>query len=166
MTDSTSYTSVLLLAGLVGAGPAWAQTPPASPSVTVTNAWSRATPPGAHVGAVYLTLTSPASDKLLAVSSPASTGAAVHEMQMDGNIMRMRELPGGLDLPAGQAVTLGPGGNHIMLTGLNAPLKQGQTVRLHLTFQTSPPVDVQAQVAALGAMKPPTAGAMPGMRMP
>jgi copper(I)-binding protein len=180
MTHRTRHRFVPLLVGLLGASSAWAQTPPASPSpaspsVTVTNAWARATPPGAHIGAVYLTLTSPAGDKLLSVSSAASKGAAVHEMKMDGGVMRMRELPGGLDLPAGQSVTLQPGGNHIMLTNLNAPLKQGQTVPLHLTFQTSAPVDVQAQIGGVGAMMPPTAsgsapagkmGAVPGKKMP
>jgi periplasmic copper chaperone A len=157
MINRTRYICASLLAGLLGAGPGWAQTPPAPPSVIVTNAWSRATPPGAHVGAVYLTLTSPAGDKLLSVSSPAAKGAEVHEMRMDGNVMRMRELSDGLDLPAGRSVMLQPSGNHIMLTGLNAPLKRGQTVRLHLTFRTSAPVDVQAQVAGIGAMTPPHA---------
>ena len=142
----------VILAALLLAAPAFAQPPP----VAVTGAWSRATPPGAQVGAVYLSLNSPAADRLVSVSSPVAAQAQVHEMQMDGNVMRMRELPDGLPLPAGQAVTLAPGGLHIMLMGLKAPLQQGQTVPLHLVFQSAPPVDVVATVGSLGASAAPT----------
>ena len=75
---------------------------------------------------------------------------------MDGAVMRMRGLPGGLALPPGQAVTLKPGGFHIMLEGLNAPLKRGETIPLHLTFAKSAPVDVVATVAGIGASGPET----------
>lgn len=142
-----------VLAGLLLAAPALAQAPP----VTVTGAWSRATPPGAEVGAVYLTLDSPAGDRLVSVSSPAAARAQVHEMTMEGTVMRMRELPDGLALPAHQAVTLAPGGLHIMLVGLKAPLKQGATVPLHLVFQSAPPLDLTVPVAALGASAAPPA---------
>lgn len=140
------------LAGLVLMAPAFAQAPP----VAVTGAWSRATPPGAEVGAVYLTLDSPAGDRLVSASSPAAARAQVHEMTMDGTVMRMREFPAGLPLPAHQAVTLSPGGLHIMLVGLKAPLKQGDTVALHLVFQSAPAIDVMVPVAALGASAAPT----------
>ena len=143
----------LFVVGLLVAGPAFAQAPVAG--VAVTGAWSRATPPGAEVGAVYLSLDSAAGDKLVGVSSPVAAEAQVHEMRMDGTVMRMRELPGGLPLPAHQVVTLEPGGLHIMLMGLKAPLKQGGTVPLHLVFQSAPPVDVVVPVAALGASAAP-----------
>ena len=120
----------------------------------MSGAWSRATPGGAATGAVYLTLDSPAGDTRTAVSSPAAETATVHEMAMDGAIMRMRAVAGGLALPPGQAVTLRPGGYHIMLEGLKAPLKQGQTLPLHLTFAKSAPVDVVATVAGIGASGP------------
>jgi len=68
-------------------------------------------------------------------------------------VMRMRETPG-IVLPGGQAVTLGPGGYHIMLMGLKAPLKEGQTVPLHLTFASGPAVDVAAKVLGPGASGP------------
>lgn len=140
-----------VIAGLVLAAPAFAQAPP----VAVTGAWSRATPPGAEVGAVYLTLDSPAGDRLVSASSSAAARAQVHEMTMDGTVMRMRELSGGLPLPAHQVVTLSPGGMHIMLVGLKAPLKQGGTVALHLVFQSAPPLDLVVPVAALGASAAP-----------
>ena len=143
-----------VFAGLLLAAPAYAQTPP----VAVTGAWSRATPPGAEVGAVYLTLDSPAGDRLVSASSPVAARAQVHEMRMDGAVMQMRELTDGLPLPAHYAVVLSPGGLHIMLVGLKAPLKQGGTVPLHLVFQSAPPLDLMVPIAALGASAaPPTA---------
>jgi len=159
MTRNALIAAIVLAAASV----AQAQTQ----SVSVQNAWSRATPPGAKTGAVYFTLTSPVDDKLVGASSPAANMAQVHEMKMDGNVMRMREVEGGLPLPAGKPVTLEPGGYHLMLMGLKAPLKQGQSVTVHLTFAKAPPQDVTAPVGAIGATHAPgsAAGAMPGMHM-
>lgn len=109
-------------------------------------------------------LTSPDGDTLVGASSPASSGASVHEMTVDGNIMRMREVSGGLALPAGKPVTLQPGGYHIMLTGLKAPLKMGQTVRVYLSFAKSAPVDLVAPIAGIGAAAPTGASAKQGMQ--
>ena len=120
----------------------------------MSNAWSRATPGGASTGAVYLSLDSPAGATLTGASSPTAKTASVHEMAMDGNVMKMRQLPAGLPLPPGQHVMLQPGDYHIMLEGLTAPLKQGQTLPLHLTYAKSAPVDVTATVAAIGASAP------------
>lgn len=134
--------------------------------IVADHPWSRATPPGASTGAVYVTLTSKEGDSLVSVTSSASNGASVHDMTMDGTIMRMREVTGGLALPPGQAVALQPSGYHIMLTGLKAPLKRGETVQLHLIFAKSPPLDISAPVAGIGASAPPGAqpnAAMPGM---
>lgn len=152
-----------MFVALLHAGPTLAQPAP----VIVDNAWSRATPPGAQTGAVYFTLTSPVGDRLVGASSPASRKAEVHEMRMEGAVMRMRELADGLDLPAGRQVVLAPGGYHLMLFDLAGPLKQGQRVHVRLTFQKSPPIEIDAPIAALGASAPPGAlPAMGGMRMP
>ncbi len=156
------------LVHMLVAVPALAQSSP----VTVQGAWARATTPGVSTGGIYATLTSPTGDRLVGASSPAAAKADVHEMQMDGTIMRMRALPNGLDLPAGQAVTLSPSGTHIMLEGLKAPLRQGSTVPVHLVFQTAPPVDIQATVQSIGSAGPsamPSPGghaAMHDMSMP
>ena len=154
---------------LVAYGPAVAGQPA---PVEAQGAWARATPPHASTGAIYLTLISPTGDRLTGASSPDSSKAGVHEMRMDGDIMRMRAVEGGLDLPAGKPVTLSPGGYHIMLEGLKAPLKPGEAVPLHLVFQKSPPLNVEARVVAIGAPGPGAAGtgnasqaAMPGMTM-
>jgi copper(I)-binding protein len=128
------------------AGPALAQ----NGGVKVDQVWARATPPRAEVGAVYMTLTAQAPDRLVGVSTPAAAKAEVHEMTTENGVMRMRESAG-LMLPAGQAVVLGPGGYHVMLMGLKAPLKAGQTIPLHLTFASAPPADVVATVRGAGA---------------
>jgi copper(I)-binding protein len=161
------YRSIMLAAALAVATPAF--TSAQTSTVTVQDAWARATPPHASTAVVYMTLTSPKPDKLIAASTPVAATAQLHLMEMDGNVMKMRSVPGGLDLPAGKPVTLGPSGYHIMLEGLKQPLKQGQTVTLRLTFQTAAPVDVVADVQPIGAPAPsakPGAAAMSGTSMP
>jgi periplasmic copper chaperone A len=129
----------------------------------VTNAWARATPGAAQTAAAYVTMMSAAGDRLTAVSTPAAQKADLHTMTMDGNVMKMRQVDG-IDLPPGQAVTLKPGGYHIMLTGLAQPLKEGQTFPLTLTFANAGAHDVTVTVQKVGATGPGTN--MPGMDMP
>jgi periplasmic copper chaperone A len=134
------------LASSLAVSAAFAQSGP----VKVESAWARATPPRAEVGAIYMTLTAPTADRLVGVSTPAAAKAEVHDMTTENGVMRMREVAGGLSLPAGQPVVLGPGGYHVMLKGLQAPLKPGQQIPLHLTFASAPPLDVTATVRGLG----------------
>ena len=117
--------------------------------------WARATAPRQTVGGVYVTLTSPVDDRLLGASSPVAGHAEMHEMTMDGNVMRMRELTDGLRLPAGQAVALTPGGLHLMLVGLQKPLVAGQVIPVQLRFEHAPPLDLQVRVAPVGAQAAP-----------
>jgi copper(I)-binding protein len=138
--------------------------------VMITSAWARATPGGAQTAAVYATMKSPAGDRLTGVSTPAAQKADIHEMTMDGNVMKMRDADG-VDLPAGQAVTLKPGGYHIMLSGLAKPLKEGDSFSLTLNFAKAGARQVTVSVAKVGAMGPATessgdSGGMPGMNMP
>ncbi|WGM30376.1 copper chaperone PCu(A)C [Brevundimonas sp. NIBR11] len=114
--------------------------------VAVADAICRPTPKGRQVTGCYLTLTAPDADTLVSVSSPVAALAQVHEMRMESNMMMMRELEAGLPLPAGQAVALAPGGNHIMLMGVTEPLKTGDTVPLTLAFANAAPVEVRATV--------------------
>ena len=116
--------------------------------------WARATAPRQTVGGVYVTLISPVDDRLLGASSPVAGHAEVHEMTMDGNVMKMRELADGLKLPAGQAVALTPGGLHVMLVGLQRPLVAGQVIPVQLRFEHAAPLDLQVQVAPVGAQGP------------
>lgn len=144
---------VWLVAGLVlAAGAASAQTG----QLEIDNAWARATPGGAAIGAAYVTIRSPTADKLVAASAPVAKKAELHTMSMEGMVMKMRPIAG-LDIPAGQAVTLSPGGTHIMLVGLAKPLKTGQTFPLTLTFEKAGSRTVNVTVEKIGAMGPAAA---------
>ena len=133
---------------------AWAQ------SVTVTDAWVRGTVPQQQASGLFAKITSAQGGKLVAASSPVAAVVEIHEMSMEGTTMRMRPLAGGLDLPAGQAVELKPGGYHVMMMGLKQQLKDGETVPVTLVVELPggqrESVEVQAPVRKLGAM--PAAG--------
>jgi len=115
--------------------------------------WARATPPTAPAGGGYMTITNKGAhpDRLVAVKSPAAGMVQVHEMKMEGNVMRMRELDGGLAIPPGATVALAPGGLHLMMMGLKAPLKQGERVPVTLVFEKAGTIDVELAVTAMGA---------------
>jgi copper(I)-binding protein len=115
--------------------------------------WARATPGHAENGAAYLTVVSPTADRLTAASSPVAKKAELHTMSMEGGIMRMRPLAA-IDIPAGQTVTLSPGGMHIMLLGLAQPLHQGQSFPLTLSFEHAEPLQVTVAIEKAGAMGP------------
>lgn len=122
---------------------------PETPSLAVveaTDALCRPTPNGRDVTACYITLTASQAHRLISVSTPLAQTAEVHEMKTEGGIMQMGALTGGLPLPAGEAVSLAPGGNHIMLTGVKTPLAAGDTVALTLTFEKAAVVEIEATV--------------------
>ncbi len=137
--------------------------------VQITNAWARATPGGAQTAAAYVTVESPTGDRLTGASTPAAQKTELHEMTMEGNVMKMRPVEG-IDLPAGKPVTLKPGGYHIMLTGLAKPLKEGETFPLTLDFAKAGAKQVNVTVEKVGSMGPggESSGGMnmPGMNMP
>ena len=119
----------------------------------VSDAWARATPGKAETGVAYLTIRSPTSDRLVSASSPVAKKAELHTMEMAGMVMKMRPLAG-LDIPAGQPVTLKPGGEHIMLLGLNRPLREGQSFPLTLNFEKAGTRTVTVAVEKPGAAGP------------
>ncbi|MET3836443.1 copper(I)-binding protein [Brevundimonas sp. UYEF29] len=123
-----------------------AETPTAAAAVTATDAWCRPSPNGAKAGGCYVTLTAATDDRLTGGSTPRAGSLQVHEMKTENGMMKMAELTAGLPLPAGQAVALAPGGNHLMLIGLTAPLVAGETVPLTFQFASAPTITVQAQV--------------------
>lgn len=149
MKLSMSIKLLALTAGLVVASAALAQ----SGHVEVANAWARATPGKAETGAAYATIRSPTADRLVSVSTPVAKKAELHTMSMQGMVMKMRPLAG-LDVAAGQAVTLKPGGEHIMLLGLNQPLREGQSFPLTLEFEKAGPRTVTVMVEKAGAAGP------------
>ena len=122
-------------------------------ALEIGHPWARATPPTAPTGGGFLTITNKgtAADRLVSASSPAAASVQVHEMKMEGNVMRMRELANGLEIAPGATVTLAPGGLHMMMMGLKAPLKQGEKVPLTLVFEKAGTIDVEIAVEAMGA---------------
>jgi len=142
------------VAGLVVTSAALAQ--PAQ--LEVTNAWARATPGKAENGAAYVTIESPTADRLVSASSPVAKRAELHTMSMQGMVMKMRPIAG-LDVPPGQSVTLKPGGEHIMLMGLNQPLHEGQSFPLTLDFEKAGPRTVTVAVEKAGSNGPDSAAA-------
>lgn len=107
----------------------------AEPVVRAEGAWARATVAGQSSSAAYMVLTASAAQTLVAVEAEVAGLAEVHEMALQGDVMRMRPLPNGLPLPAGQAVALQPGGLHLMLMKLKRPLQAGEVLPLTLTFK-------------------------------
>jgi len=125
-----SHTLSLVIAMVLAAG-VQAQT------VEVKNAWVRATVQGQKATGAFMQITAPAASTLISVSTPVAGVAEVHEMKMDGDVMRMRPLAKGLELPAGKAVQLQPGGYHLMLMDLKLPLQKDTTIPVTLTLQDS-----------------------------
>lgn len=134
---------------IVGFGLAAALTLVALPSfaqVKAEAAWARPTVPGQQGGGGYLTLTSPAADRLIGGSTPVAQRFELHTMAMKGDVMEMRQVDA-IDLPAGKKVELKPGGLHVMFIGLKAPLKVGDKVPVTLKFEKAGELKVDFQVA-------------------
>jgi periplasmic copper chaperone A len=127
-----------------------------SNSIVIDKPFSRATPGGSQVGIGYMSITNKgvAADRLVSASSPAAEKVQIHEMTMQNGVMKMRELPNGLPIEAGRTVSLAPGGNHLMLVGLKAPLKQGDKVPVTLNFEKAGKIKVTLDVQAIGAQQP------------
>ena len=125
-------------------------------TLEIGHPWARATPPSAMAGGGFLTVTIKGAtpDRLIAARSPAAARVEIHEMKMDGNIMRMRELEKGLEIPPGATVTLAPGGFHLMMMELKGPLAKDSRVPVTLTFEKAGAVEVELAVEAMGASPP------------
>lgn len=122
--------------------------------VSVTDPWARASIVANRPGAAYLNLTSDTSDRLLAVSSPAAGRVMIHAVEAGENgVSRMVHLKV-LDLPAGETVTLSPGGMHLMLMQLEQKLEEGATLPLTLTFETAGVITVEAPILGIAATGP------------
>ena len=120
--------------------------PPAAPAPQITEVWARPTVPGQDMGGAFLLITGGrTADRLLGARSPLAMEVELHSMRMEGDVMRMRAVES-IDIPAGKTVALAPGGFHLMLMGLNAPLKAGTPLPLVLRFEKAGEVAVQAEV--------------------
>lgn len=121
-------------------------------NISVTDAWVRATMPGQPVGSAYMQIQSDADARLVGVSSSVVPRVEVHEMKMDGDVMRMREVKA-VDLPKGKTVSLEPGGFHIMLMNLKKPIAAGDVIPLTLVIESGgkqQTVEVKAEARAMG----------------
>jgi copper(I)-binding protein len=130
--------------------------------LTIEKPWARATPKGAEVGAAYVEIRNAGgeADKLTGGSADFAN-VEIHEMSMQGNVMKMQELKDGLAIPAHGDVKLAPGGYHLMLTDLKHPLVKGETAKVTLTFERAGAVTVEFPVVGIGA----SSGDMKGMKM-
>jgi copper(I)-binding protein len=131
---------------------AWAQA-----GLKVEGAWARPTVQGQAAGGGFLKITGGAAgDRLIAGSTTVSSAVELHTLSMEGDVMRMRQVPA-IEVPAGGTVELKPGGLHVMFMGLKQPLKAGDTFPLTLRFEKAGEVKVDVKVSAQ-----PPAGAAAG----
>ena len=138
----------VLAAGLV------ALSASASAQTAVKDPWVRGTVPQQKATGMFAQVTSAGGGKLVSASSPVAGVVEIHEMAMEGNVMKMRAIPG-LELPAGKAVDLKPGGYHVMLLDLKQRLKAGDTVPVTLVVEGKDgkreTIEVKAPVKQLAA---------------
>jgi copper(I)-binding protein len=127
---------------------------PAQAQVTVQDPWVRATVPQQKATGLFASVTSAKGGRVVAASSPVADVVEIHEMAMDNQVMRMRAIAA-LELPAGKAVELKPGGFHVMLMGLKQQVKEGDTVPVTLVVEGADGkrenVDVKAPARTLNA---------------
>jgi periplasmic copper chaperone A len=125
----------------------------------ITNAWARATPPGAHTAAAYLTVTNAGTtgDTLTAASAPIAGLTMLHKMEMQDGVMKMRMVDGGIAIAPGKTVTLDPNGLHVMMMDVTEPLKAGGTLPLTLTFAKAGTVTVTMPILPVGSKGPDAA---------
>jgi periplasmic copper chaperone A len=144
---------------LAAAAPCWAQT---SKNIEVQQPWSPATPGGARTAAAYMILKNDGAtaDSLIGGSTPIAQAVQVHVMSISNGVMRMRELPQGLAVPAHGSAALKPGAYHLMLVGVKKRLKAGETFPLTLRFQKAGEIAVQVPVEPIGSTGPTPAGGM------
>jgi copper(I)-binding protein len=140
-------TWMIALVASLAAQAAWAA------NISVTDAWARATMPGQPVSGAYMQIQADADARLISVSSSVVPRVEVHEMNMDGGVMRMHEVEA-IDLPKGKTVSLEPGGFHIMLMNLKKPIAAGDVIPLTLVVESGGKrqmVEVKAEARAMAS---------------
>lgn len=140
----SSVVSVFAFSGILACGLSVAQAGKAN--IDVKDAWVRSTVPGQMGTGAFMKITAKAGTQLVGVSSPVAGVAEVHEMKMENDVMKMRALPS-LDLPAGKAVELKPGGYHVMLMDLKQPLLKDTKVPMTLVFKDAKGVQSKVELS-------------------
>lgn len=171
MKKSLSVSLACLLTGFLTSVASFALAAAAFAQVKVEEPWVRATVATQTSSGAFMTLVSERDARLVAVRTPVAGIAEIHEMALENNVMRMREVDG-VPLPAGKATVLRPGGSHVMLMQLRQPLKAGERIPLTLTIEGTDgkreEMQIEALVRPLGAQGPRNGhdmgghGAMPG----
>lgn len=133
-------------------------------SLKISAPWARATPKGASIGGGYVKIANSgaAPDRLIGGTTDIARGFEIHEMKMEGGVMKMRPVASGVEIKPGQTVEFSPGGYHLMFVGLTKQLMQGEHFKATLIFAKAGKVDVDFTVAGVGAK---SGDAMPGMPM-
>jgi copper(I)-binding protein len=128
--------------------------------IAIDHPWTRATPKNAPVAGGYMKITNTGTtpDRLVGGSVEVAKRFEVHEMKMDGGVMKMRELKDGLEIPPGASVELKPGSYHIMMQALSRPLAKGDKIKGSLTFEKAGKIGVEFDVEGIG-------GSPAGMKM-
>ncbi|MGN6772728.1 MAG: copper chaperone PCu(A)C [Rhizobiaceae bacterium] len=125
--------------------------------IEIGSIWTRAMLPGQPVGGGYFTITNngKSADRLVSISSPDAGSAEIHSMVMKDNVMVMRQVEGGLEIPAGGTVELKPGHFHLMFMDVKKPFQKGDTVPVTLEFEKAGKVDIEMPVEAPNAKGAP-----------
>ena len=124
--------------------------------IKITQPWARATPGGAKVAVGYLTLTNSGkvADRLIGGTALAAGTFELHDMTMTDGVMRMRRVEKGIEIKPGATVALKPGSLHVMFIDLKQQLKQGDTFKGTLIFEKAGKVEIEYEVAPIGAASP------------
>ena len=121
--------------------------------IVVSHPWARATPDGATAGAGYVKITNngKAADRLTGGALEGADAIEIHDMTMDGTVMKMRQLKDGLEIAPGATIEIKPGGMHLMFTGLKKPNAAGPDRKATLTFEKAGAIDVEFRIEPIGA---------------
>jgi periplasmic copper chaperone A len=127
---------------------------PASGGIVIKNPFTRASPTGAETGGAFVTIVNngKTADRLVSASSPAAQTVELHETVDDNGVMKMEPRPEGWEIPAGGTLELKPGGKHIMLIGLTAPLEAGKKIQMTLYFEKAGAQTIEVPVQAMSGM--------------
>ncbi|MEQ1707585.1 MAG: copper chaperone PCu(A)C [Terricaulis sp.] len=144
--------ALLAFAAACGAPQTAAPPQPEITTLEVSDGWANPSPGGVDVAAGYLTIANgtDAEERLLSASSPRASRVEIHEMRMDGDVMRMRMLESGLTIPRGETAFFEANGLHLMFIGVAQPFTPGEEIPVTLTFEKAGARDVRLQVRAGG----------------
>ena len=146
-----AFASALTLAAIIGIAKSDAHEIRLG-SLVIHHPWSRQSPAAADVAAGFMSITNPGTqdDRLVSASSEISKTAQIHDMKMEGDVMKMKELPDGVVIPAGATVKFKPKSLHLMFIGLKQQVMEGEEFSGTLTFEKAGTVTVDYEVAAPG----------------